>query len=161
MRCSLILSSVVALATCGTPTPAPDASAPSLVPSDYRSRFVEVRNCRATIEHLSAASTGAVTNAIRVLINPEASRLYLANAIQLPAGTLVIKEEFDDDRCAHLTGWTVMRKEPGFDDPHGDWHWQRVRASDGRALEDGRVSRCFNCHNRPACTRRDWQCTDP
>lgn len=131
------------------------------MPSDYRGRFTEVRNCRRTTEHLASAGSGAVTNAIRVLINPEAARLYQGNAIQLPAGTVVLKEEFDDERCTNLTGWTLMRKEPGYDDAHNDWHWQRVRASDGRVLEDGRVNRCISCHDREACRRRDWQCTEP
>lgn len=139
------------------PTPSPT----SLVPTDYDGRFTEVRNCRNTIEHTMTVGSSSVSN-IRVVINPEAASAYRMNAATLPVGTLVIKEEFSDASCSRLISWTVMRKEPaGYDPTHGDWRWQRVRASDRSVLEDGRVTRCINCHNRPACTQRDWQCTEP
>lgn len=114
-----------------------------------------------TTEH-AASGDAPVTN-IRVLTNPEAASAYRMNAAALAAGTLVIKEESDDPNCAHITAWTIMHKEPGYDSAHGDWHFQRVRASDRAVLEDGRVARCFNssCHGAPACTGRDWMCTDP
>jgi hypothetical protein len=133
----------------------------SLVPAGYTTRFVQVRGCRNTIEHLASATSGAATSHIRVVINPEAAAAYRAGAATLPVGTLVIKEEFDDPDCRTVTGFTVMRKEPaGYDPAHGDWRWQRVRARDSAVLEDGTVQRCWSCHNRPACTARDWQCTE-
>jgi hypothetical protein len=56
----------------------------------------------------------------------------------------------------------VAAGEPaGYDPTHGDWHWQRVRASDRSVLEDGRVARCITCHETADCTARDWQCTQP
>ena len=149
---------LAALCGCGPESPTGPVS---LVPSDYARRFSEVRNCRGTTDH-AAAGTAPVTN-IRVMVSPEAAAAYRMNAATLPAGTLVIKEESDDPSCGHVTAFTVMRKEPGYDSAHGDWHWQRVRASDRAVLEDGRLPRCFNsgCHGAAACTRRDWMCTDP
>lgn len=145
---------------CG-PEPTPTPTPTSLVPTDYDGRFTEVRNCRNTIEHTMTVGNASVSN-IRVVTNPEAASAYRMNAATLPVGTLVIKEEFSDASCSRLISWTVMRKEPtGYDPTHGDWRWQRVRASDRAVLEDGRVTRCINCHNRPACTQRDWQCTEP
>lgn len=158
---SLLLSLLpLALSACGpdeTPTTA------SLVPSDYRARFVEVRNCRGTIEHIATTASPMVTN-IRVLASPEAAAAYRANAPALPVGTVIVKEEYDDPGCAasSLRAWTVMRKEmAGYDPAHNDWRWQRVQASNGAVLVDGRVESCIGCHNRPACTARDWQCTEP
>ena len=150
----------VVIASCGDDSP----EAPtSLVPSGYAARFVEVRNCRSTIEHIATTPSPMVTN-IRVLASPEAADGYRSNAAHLPVGTLIVKEEYDDTSCARSTlrAYTVMRKEaPGYDSAHGDWHWQRVRASDNAVLTDGRVASCIQCHNRPACTSRDWQCTEP
>lgn len=132
----------------------------SLVPPDYSARFTEVRRCRATIEHQPNPAGDVVRN-IRVWINAESARAYIDNAATLPAGTVVIKEEYGGScNNADLLAWTVMRKEAGFDPAHGDWHWQRVRASNGRVLEDGRVDRCIRCHDTTACRARDWQCTE-
>lgn len=144
-------------ASCADP-PAPAPT--SLVPSDYASRFTEVRGCRRTTEH-TATTPDLVVGYIRVLTSPEAADAYRMNAPRLPVGTLVVKEEFVDASCSRLRAWTVMRKEPaGYDPTHGDWRWQRVRASDRAVLVDGRVGSCISCHDRPACTARDWQCTD-
>ncbi|MEZ4407214.1 MAG: cytochrome P460 family protein [Polyangiales bacterium] len=159
----------LSLGSCGPDDPAAPAA---LVPASYAS-YTQVRGCRTTTEHLSAASSGAAADHVRVLTSPEAASAYLANAPTLPTGTVVIKEEFNDPDCARVTAWTVMRKEQGYDPAHGDWHWQRVRADYreradgseervvGAVLEDGRVSRCFNCHDTPACVARDWMCTEP
>lgn len=152
--------SLVVLVGCG-PDPAPAPT--SLVPSDYARRFPEVRGCRNTIEHASTYGPGtpSISN-IRVVASPEAMPNYRVEGRTLPVGSLVIKEEYGDNSCSTVIGWTVMRKEPaGYDPAHGDWHWQRVRASDRAVLEDGRVTRCTSCHERAECTSRDWMCTEP
>ncbi len=156
---SVALSLVVLAGGCG---PDETPAATSLVPTDYARRFPEVRGCRNTIEHASSYGPGtpSISN-IRVVASPEAMANYRVEGRTLPAGSLVIKEEFADSSCSTVIGWTVMRKEPGYDTAHGDWHWQRVRASDRAVLEDGRVSRCISCHNRTECTSRDWMCTEP
>lgn len=159
-RAALLLASLaIPVVSCG-----PDEEAVnSLVPDGYAARFTEVRNCRNTIEHIATTTQPMVSN-IRVLTNPEAAEAYRMNAARLPVGTVIVKEEFDDPSCsrASLRAWTVMRKEPaGYDTAHNDWRWQRVRASDNAVLVDGRVASCISCHNRPACTSRDWQCTVP
>jgi hypothetical protein len=127
----------------------------SIVPGDYASRFVRVRNCRGTIEH-----AGTAVSFITVYVNPESALQYQANANPLPANTIVVKEEHDDPACNELTAWSVMKKEPGYDSAHGDWYWQRVM-SNGSVVEDGQVERCINCHEHPECLARDWMCTEP
>ena len=135
----------------------------SLVPADYAARFPEVRGCRMTFEHISSYGSGtpSISN-IRVVLDPAAMANYRVVGRTLPVGAVVIKEEYADPTCSTIIGWTVMRKEPaGYDPTHGDWHWQRVRASDRSVLEDGRVARCITCHETADCTARDWQCTQP
>ena len=144
-------------AGCGPADPPP---ATSIVPANYSATYPEVRGCRTTTEHISDYGAGqpAITN-IRVVLDPAAMANYRVAGQTLPAGTFVLKEEYGDPTCSTIVGWTVMHKEPGYDPAHGDWHWQRVRASDHAVLEDGHVTRCINCHNTPACTTRDWMCT--
>lgn len=143
--------------------PGGDPPAASLIPADYDSRFAEVRGCRMTFEHISSYGAGAPTiSNIRVVLDPGAMANYRVAGRTLPVGSTVIKEEYADPTCSTIIGWTVMRKEPaGYDPARGDWRWQRVRASDRQVLEDGRVTRCIGCHDRPECTSRDWQCTEP
>lgn len=159
---TLLLASSLSLAalggSCGPGQPT------SLVPSDYRSTFGVTRMCRETLEHNQPTSMVPPTpiQSIVVYVNPGSVAPYDANANPLPAGTVVIKEEYDDPTCGHLASWSVMRKEPGFDSAHGDWHFQHVLA-DGTIDADGDVPRCNNssCHGASVCTARDWMCTLP
>lgn len=159
-RVALLLSlGLAALSGACGPDETPPAT--SMIPADYASRFPQVRGCRMTFEHISSygAGTPSISN-IRVVLSPAAMANYRVTGQTLPVGSIVIKEEYADPSCSTIIGWTVMRKEPaGYDAAHGDWHWQRVRASDRQVLEDGRVDRCISCHNTPDCTSRDWMCT--
>ncbi len=161
MRSLLVVAPVVLLG-CGPGDPPVPAV---LVPANYTATYPIVRGCRSTTEHISSygAGTPSISN-IRVVINPEAMAQYHVRGATLPVGTTIMKEEYGDASCATVIGWTVMRKEPaGYDTAHGDWHWQRVRASDRAVLEDGRVARCTtsSCHAVADCTAYDWTCTQP
>ena len=158
---SELISAVnVALAGCPveTPTPVPTATPTGgvdpIFPADYRDTFVEVRDCRLSIEH------GGVS--IRVLANPIAAEPYLRDQNPLPEGSIVIKEEYagaDCRRDADLVRWRAMRKEaPGFDPEDGDWHWQWVDAPSRRVRFDDKET-CIGCHVAPACLARDLMCT--
>ena len=157
-----VLALAMILLSCGGGGSSPAVT--SLVPANYATTYTQVRGCRTTVEHANAiAAQGIVTN-IRVLINPEAAAAYLANAPTLPVGTVVIKEESDAADCSHVTAWSVNVKEaPGYDTANHDWHWQRVLASSNAVLEDGRVNRCFSCHQDSECApmNRDLMCTTP
>jgi len=158
----LIASVNFALAGCPvvsipTPTPVPTPTAgPALTPifaASYRNNFVEVRSCRFSIEH------GGV--AMRVLANPIGAAAYLAEANPLPVGSIVIKEEYNNADCsddAKLVRWAAMlKRSPGFDAEHGDWHWQWVNRNRTVAA-DGKAS-CIACHIHSACVERDYMCT--
>jgi len=125
-----------------------------IFPADYRSTFVEVRNCRIGLEHDSYA--------VRVLANPIGADGYLRAQNPLPVGTIVIKEEYAGTDCNNperLARWSVMRKEePGFDPVDADWHWQRIR-TDGSLFIDGKAT-CISCHRVSSCKIRDYMCLE-
>ncbi|GIW41420.1 MAG: hypothetical protein KatS3mg076_1997 [Candidatus Binatia bacterium] len=121
-------------------------------PEDYRSTFVEVRDCRFSIEH------GGVS--VRVLANPIAVQAYLNETSPLPVGSVVVKEEFAGPDCTdeNLVGWRAMRKEaPGFDPEDNDWHWQWLDAERRIRTED--KTPCVACHRAQDCLERDYMCT--
>jgi sugar lactone lactonase YvrE len=124
-----------------------------ILPADYLTSYIEVRDCRFSQEH------GGVY--IRVLTNPEAATAYRENANPLPAGTVVVKEEYSDGcESADLVRWRVMRKEPpGFDSGDGDWHWQMLTPR-REVVEDVKDS-CISCHRQLECRERDYMCTLP
>jgi hypothetical protein len=156
----LIAAVSVALAGCPveTPTPVPTATPTGgidpIFPADYRDSFVEVRDCRLSVEH------GGVS--IRVLANPIAAEPYLRDQSPLPVGSIVVKEEFAGADCrndADLVRWRAMRKEmPGFDPEDGDWHWQWVDSPSRRVRFDDKAT-CIGCHAQPDCVARDFMCT--
>lgn len=136
-----------------TTTPTSGATIAPIFPASYRNTYLEVRECRSSVEH------GGV--AIRVLANPTAAEPYRQELSPLPVGSVVVKEEYDDSDCSDdtkLIRWRAMRKEaPGFDVDDGDWHWQWVNR-DRRVLFDDK-STCIGCHTAPACFLRDLMCT--
>ncbi|MEO8604665.1 MAG: cytochrome P460 family protein [bacterium] len=126
-----------------------------IFPADYRDTFIEVRDCRQSIEH------GFV--AIRVLANPIAAGPYLRLENPLPVGSIIVKEEYDAQDCsndADLVRWRPMRKEaPGFDPDDGDWAWQWVDAPSRSVRFDDKAT-CIGCHRAEACLARDYMCTE-
>lgn len=155
----LIAAVNVALAGCpvvtptAVPTATPTGGVDPIFPADYRDTFIEVRDCRLSVEH------GGVN--IRVLANAIAAEPYLRNQDPLPVGSIVVKEEYDGSACnaRDLSRWRAMRKEePGFDPDDGDWHWQWVDAPSRRVRFDDKAT-CIACHVQPDCLARDHMCT--
>lgn len=137
-----------------SPTTTPAPAVTPIFPANYRNTYIEVRNCRFSIEHDGVA--------IRVLTNPLAVQPYLENHNPLPVGSIVVKEEYNDSDCSDdskLVRWRAMRKEePGFD-AFGDWHWQWVNRN--RTVRYDDKTTCIGCHLAPACVERDYMCTLP
>lgn len=105
---------------------------------DYASTYQEVRDCRRSPDH--------DLNYIRVLASPEALEAYQGRAQPFPVGAIVLKEEYADDTCQDLDGFTVMRKEAaGYAPGSGDWSWQRVSAD--LEVEPIDEVRCIGCHS--------------
>ena len=126
-----------------------------IFPANYRSTFIEVRDCRFSVEHAAT---------IRVWVNSIGADAYLADENPLPVGTVVVKEEFEGGDCsndAELTSWSVMRKETaGFDKQARDWRFQEVAAPSRTVTINGK-STCIECHTDPGCLARDLMCTAP
>jgi hypothetical protein len=125
----------------------------ALLPADYPARFVEVRDCRSSVEH--------GLSHIVVKVDATVADRYNAGPYPFDPGTLVVKEEFADADCTTLVGISLMSKQAaGFDPRFGDWHWQGLDAA--RAVrEDGPLPRCATCHTAAACRLRDFVCADP
>jgi len=77
----------ITLCACGGGDPA------SIVPDDYASSYVQVRDCRSSGDH--------DLNHIRVLADPRAVDAYRLRDRPFPTGAVVLKEEYDfsDDTC--------------------------------------------------------------
>lgn len=133
-----------------------DSTIEPIFPESYRETYTEVRSCRTSFGH------GGVQ--VRVFANEIAAPAYLAGQNPMPAGSVLVKEEFGGPECSDdslLVQWRAMRKEaPGFDDDDSDWHWQRVLV-DGRQVAEDTKASCIGCHRTDACVARDYMCTEP
>ncbi len=128
-----------------------DSVNPELVlPTDYRTHFVQVRGCRPSLDHMMS---------IIVRTPPNLALVYDDGPYPFPAGSLVVAEQYDDGLCTSLTEYEVMRKEPGYDAAGGDWHWFRLD-SNLHILEAGKIARCASCH-RDCGKTRDGVCAQP
>jgi hypothetical protein len=132
-----------------------DLGGPEIVlGANYRKDFTKVRTCRFSVEH--------DLSYMQVWANAEAAALYEAGPYPFRAGAVIVKEQFSDANCVHLSGYTLMKKGgAGTDSRFGDWRWYRLD-DDFRIVEDGsKTSRCGSCHAQPACRARDFACAEP
>jgi hypothetical protein len=143
----------LALLLCGCPEPPPPDVEP-LFPESYASDWTMVRDCRRSIDHDLAW--------VQIWTDPTARATYEAREGTLPVGSTLLKEEFADEDCTDLVGFTVMRREEGFAPTKGDWHWQEVTL-DGEVVLDGSKFECFHCHTNCGGTAEvfDWTCSLP
>jgi hypothetical protein len=152
-RPPLTVALLVALLAACAPEGTPEVATLPLLPEGYPRGFVQVRDCRASVDH----------NLGRIVIKVESGleERYERGPFPMPAGTVIVKEEFADPGCTETVGWTLMRKEAaGYDPRFGDWRWQRLDAA-RKVLEDGKVARCASCHAATACQARDFACAEP
>ena len=150
------LLAALGLWACGCPSMGPpDDDVAVLVPENYRSTFVQVRDCRNSSAHPST---------VRVWVNSLGAGAYIANDNPMPVGSIVVKEEFAGTDCsddAELILWSVMRKEPaGYNATGHDWHFQEVTAPQRTISRDGNAT-CIACHTASECLVRDLMCTEP
>lgn len=138
-------SAMIALAACETSTvPLPAPIAPLIAPG-VEATWREARKCRSSHEHW--------LHAVRVVLNDAAWQPYntwtpfAKDNLAFPAGSLVVKAEYDEPDCSHLIGYTLMRKEKaGYWTEGGDWQWQKLDAA-GKVLIGGKLGKqCAHCH---------------
>ncbi|NUN15056.1 MAG: cytochrome P460 family protein [Myxococcales bacterium] len=150
--CVLYLGSALLVAACDSdPGDSNGSGETSFVPKDFLSEYVEVRNCRFSIEHDSIN--------IRVLTSSEHAVAFTDGIYPFPEGTIIAKAEYDDMNCSELLGVTAMRRlATGTSPETGDWEWQRLDAELVPQSIDQKT--CAGCHT--GCTEgRDMTCTNP
>jgi len=111
----------------------------TLFPADYADTFVEVRDCRMSIEHVRH---------VRILADPAALEPYRDREATFPEGAVVLKEEYEygTDCDGELLGWTVMvRLTEGTGDDQLGWLWEETDAERNVLETDGQ--QCIDCHN--------------
>jgi hypothetical protein len=87
---------------------------------------------------------------VKVYLSPHTA----ASANGLPAGSVIVKENYSPDR--KLMAITVMHRSPGFDPQHGDWYYAKYMPNGRIATTPpekksmpiaGRFSSCIDCHS--------------
>lgn len=83
------------------------------------------------------------------------NRIAAADPKNLPHGSIIIKENFDNDKKT-LAAVTAMYRVKGFDADHNDWYWvkynpdgtvAKTSAEDGNKPVAGKVKACIDCHS--------------
>ncbi len=88
-------------------------------------------------------STMPPGNILKLYINNLALDTVVNKKGVFPDGTLLIKENYTDDKKLFLI--TVMYKAKGFNPAGHDWYWVKYKP-DGEARLEGKVDACINCH---------------
>ncbi len=87
-----------------------------------------------------------------------ANKIARQNPQSLPAGSILIKENYGEDKTT-LMAITVMYRSQGYDPQHNDWYWikynpdgsvARTPAEQGRRPIAGRFASCIDCHSGAA-----------
>ena len=76
-------------------------------------------------------------------LNPAAHAAVTGMAGSMPAGAIIVKENYMPDST--LAATTVMYKVEGYDPDHNDWYWVK-RLADGTIEVEGRGAGCIACH---------------
>jgi cytochrome P460 len=143
---TLAVAAVAASSGCAEVDP-PQPTA--VLPTDYRTLFVQVRGCRPSSEH-------AFRHVI-VRTRPDLASLYETGPT-FPPGALIVKEEYGDEFCRDLAGYTAMRKEKsGYYPASNDWQWFTLDVYE-RIVQNGKVERCAGCHRQQCGDARDRVC---
>jgi hypothetical protein len=80
-------------------------------------------------------------------LNPAAMEALEGDATSMPAGAMIVKENYSADR--QLAAVSVMYKSAGFDAEYNDWFWLS-RLADGTVEASGQVESCHECHESEA-----------
>ena len=149
MRPGILFVAVVLAACAEVDSPSPKM----VLPGDYRTAFVPVRRCGPGNEH------GLISVVVRM--RDQQAATYDNGPYPFPAGALIVKEEYRDNECTDLLGYTAMRKEAaGYFPDGGDWQWFKLDAY-GTVVTDGPQKSCAQCHTQKCGARnRDLTCLE-
>jgi hypothetical protein len=76
-------------------------------------------------------------------VNPAAHEAATSMAGSMPAGAIVVKENYMPDST--LAAITIMYKVEGYDPANNNWYWVK-RLADGTIEVEGRGAGCIGCH---------------
>jgi hypothetical protein len=76
-------------------------------------------------------------------LNPRAYEALTGAAGSMPAGAIIVKENYMPDST--LAATTVMYKVEGYDPDNNNWYWLK-RLADGTIEVEGRGAGCIACH---------------
>jgi hypothetical protein len=88
-------------------------------------------------------STMPPGNILKLYVNDIALDTIVNKKGTFPEGSLLIKENYTDDKKLFLI--TVMYKSKGFNPAGHDWYWIKYKP-DGEARLEGKVDACIDCH---------------
>jgi hypothetical protein len=88
-------------------------------------------------------------HSIVVRVNPGAMEEFKAVDKPLPLGTTVVKEKhagmFAKGPPAEYGA--MIKREPGYDPPHGDWEYLYVVQKPEKKVIRGKLQNCIECHS--------------
>lgn len=160
-RASVLMPAAFLVAACGAETPEPETT-----PTDEPAPAVTQvsaspdANADAVWQHLQSQAyrdnwdlwpdrgelyTGQEPHGmlLTTYVNDIASRALAAGVQAMPAGAIIVKENYMPDST--FAAATVMYKSPGFDAENNDWWWLK-RLADGTVEASGKGAGCINCH---------------
>ena len=83
------------------------------------------------------------------------NRIAVGNPVDLPAGSIIVKENYNVDRST-LKAITVMYRSKAYNPDAGDWYWVKFNPDgtvDSSSVESGskpiagKVTSCIECHS--------------
>lgn len=145
---------------------ASDWDSKSVFLAGYESSYTKLHDCRV--------SAHPKAKYVTTWLSPDGKATWDAYAalpagatgtVDFPEGTVVVKAQYDDAKCATVTGYTAMKKlAAGTDPTNGDWQWQSVDG-DGQCADNGNCdlkAACSGCHQaNPVCASTALFCTRP
>ena len=88
-------------------------------------------------------STMPPGNILKLYVNDIALDTIVNKKGTFPDGSLLVKENYTDDKKLFLI--TVMYKSKEFNPAGHDWYWVKYKP-DGEARLEGKVDACIDCH---------------
>jgi len=88
---------------------------------------------------------------VDVYVQPEHLAAYTDRSQPAPVGIRVVKAQHAKDGSDKIMTLTVMGKmPPGYDPEHGDWFYGIYDPKGTKAMKQGRLEMCSDCHDQAA-----------
>ena len=145
---------------------ASDWDSKSVFLAGYESSYTKLHDCRVSAHPKAKYVTTWLSPDGKATLDAYAALPAGATGtVDFPEGTIVVKAQYDDAKCATVTGYTAMKKlAAGTDPTNGDWQWQSVDG-DGQCADNGNCDlkdACSGCNQaNPVCASTALFCTRP